>query len=98
MHTNSACAGNSHSLVGQGRGNGNPRQPSSPIWEAPSLKRETCRTRLTGGSVGGGQVLGVTRRSSVQPHEGKSAAPEGPGVEIRGSRGSPIRMRDLNPS
>ena len=35
---------------------------------------------------------------AVQPPEGKSAAPEDPDGEIRGSRGSPIRMRVMDPS
>ena len=33
-----------------------------------------------------------------RPKEGKSAAPEGPDGEIRGSEGSPIRMRDMDPA
>ena len=34
---------------------------------------------------------------AVRPPEGKSVAPEGPNGEVRGSRGSLIWMRDMNP-
>ena len=34
---------------------------------------------------------------TVRPTEGKSAASDGPDGEVRGSRGSLIRMRDMDP-
>ena len=34
---------------------------------------------------------------AVRMPAGKSAAPEGPDGEIRGSRGSPTRMHDMDP-
>ena len=36
------------------RGSRTVRQPSSPIQRAPSLKPQTCRSKITGGSVRGG--------------------------------------------
>ena len=35
---------------------------------------------------------------AVRPPEGKSAAPERPNRGIRGRRGSPIRMHNIDPS
>ena len=45
----SACTGNADSLHRHGT-----TVPPSPIWEAPSLKLQTLRTRSTGGSARAG--------------------------------------------
>ena len=42
--------------------------------------------------------LQALHAGTVRPLQGKSAAHEGPYGEIRGSGGSPIRMRDMDPS
>ena len=67
----------------------------SLIWEAPLLTLQTCRPRLTGGSVWGGWHQAL-HAGAVRPPEGKCAAPEGPNCEIRSSRGFSIRMRDVD--
>ena len=41
--------------------------------------------------------LQALHAGAVRPAEGKSTVPEGPDGEIRGSRGSPIRVRDMDP-
>ena len=41
--------------------------------------------------------LPALKAGAVRPPEGKSAASEGPGGEVRGSRGSLVRMRDMDP-
>ena len=40
--------------------------------------------------------LQALHAKAVRPTKGKSAAPEGPDGVIRGSRGSPIRIRDMD--
>ena len=42
--------------------------------------------------------LQALQAGTVRPPEGQLTAPEGPDSEIGGSKGSPIRMRDLDPS
>ena len=70
--------------------------PSS-IWEASSLTLQTCRPRLTTGSVRGGWHQAL-HAEAVRPPEGKCAASGGPNCEIRRSRGFPIGMRDVDSS
>ena len=41
--------------------------------------------------------LQALQAGTTRPPEGKSAASEGPDGEVRGSRGSLIRMRDMDP-
>ena len=41
--------------------------------------------------------LQALQAGAVRPPEGKSAASEGPDGEVRGSRGSLVRMRDMDP-
>ena len=41
--------------------------------------------------------LQALNAGAVRSPEGKSAAPESPDGEVRGSRGSLIRMRDMDP-
>ena len=43
-------------------------------------------------------MLQALHAGSVRSTEDKSAAPEGPDGEMRGSRGSPIGMHDIDPS
>ena len=42
--------------------------------------------------------LKVLHAGDVRPPVGKSAAPKGADSEIRGSKGSPIRMHDIDSS
>ena len=41
--------------------------------------------------------LQALHTGAVRPPKGKSAAPEDPDGEFRGSKGSLIRMRDMDP-
>ena len=89
MHADPACAGNA---TGQQY-----RQATSftylggTVTETLNLSDEIDRWIRAGWM---GQAL---QAGTVRPPEGKPAASEGPDGEVRGSRGSLIRMRDMNP-
>ena len=61
------------------------------VTETPNLQDEIDRNPR------GVDELQALHAGAVRPPEGKPAAPEGPDCEVRGSRDSLIRVRDMDP-
>ena len=59
------------------------------------MKPQTCQTRSTGGSARCGWASRLLA-GTVRPPEAKPASPESPDGEVRGSRGSLVRIRDMD--
>ena len=63
------------------------------VIETSNLSAEDDR-RIRGGRMSFRRL----HAEAVRPPEGKYAAPDGPNGEIRESKGSPIRMRHVDPT